>query len=178
MSEAAQLKRFCPVKGIKDFFLKKRKAQSQERDSGAAKAYTCGPCCRSPGSSFRCTVPISQREIVASEAALCFLFLLLRTKCSGWWLWFKDGEPDAIAGAPAQRSDSSRRRWGVMGKLWREPIPMAMGPGWLQILKPFQFDAVFLKLTARGSGEIEKDIELWSSWSIPFLKLFLGFRLY
>jgi hypothetical protein len=37
---------------------------------------------------------------------------------------------------------------------------MAMGPGWLQILKPFQFDAVFLKLTARGAGEIEKDIEL------------------
>ena len=28
----------------------------------------------------------------------------------------------------------------------------------VRILKSFQFDAVFLKLTARESGEIEKDI--------------------
>jgi len=95
MFEAAQLRRFCPVKGNKRVFFKKRK-EKRKAKRGTPELQRRTGVALAAGSSFRCSVPISQREFVASEAALCFLFLLLRTKCSGWWLRFKDGGPDDL----------------------------------------------------------------------------------
>jgi len=45
--------------------------------------------------------------MIALEAAFALSLSPLRTKCSGWWLRFKDGEADVIAGAEIGLSEAT-----------------------------------------------------------------------
>ena len=116
---------------------RKKEKQKAEIDARAAEVYTCGPCCRSAGSSFRCSVPIAQREWSLWKLLLRFPFLL--------------SEPSALVGGSGlrmvkrtssleQRSDWARRRWWVMWNSEENPGDI----GWFKPFKSFQFDAIFV----------------------------------
>ena len=51
--------------------------------------------------------PDRATRMIALEAAFALSLSPQRTKCSGWWLRFKDGEADVIAGAEIGLSEAT-----------------------------------------------------------------------
>ena len=100
---------------------RKKEKQKAEIDARAAEVYTCGPCCRSAGFSFRCSVPIAQREWSLWKLLLRFPFLL--------------SEPSALVGGSGLRMV---KRTPSLEVLRRDRTAGGDDDEWSEILKKTQ----------------------------------------
>jgi hypothetical protein len=126
------------------------KGHKAEIDAWAAEAYTCGPSFLAAGLPAPASVAPSRSRNENGHFGSCFVlslsFSCLQTKCSGWWLRFKDGEADAIARDPAQRSDREMQRWLVV---WNSEEKQGILVGWshLKLFNLMQYLSVYTRQT-------------------------------